>query len=728
MSINEKLEDLRINATSRSERRFVRPRDEQGQFKKISDYYGRNTFDFRTAKGIPDRIKEELIQVSRSNTPLSKETAKVVADVVLEWAMKKGATHFCHWFQPLTGATAEKHDSFLTIKDGKAMEYFSASMLMQGEPDASSFPNGGSRSTFEARGYTTWDLTSPMFLLDGVNGRTLCIPTAFVSYDGQALDIKTPLLRSEMSLSKNVSRFLAALGDESEFVQSTCGAEQEYFLIDKDFYFARPDLMMCGRTLFGSLSVKNQQLDDHYFGDIPERVMSCMQELDYELHKLGIPSKTRHNEVAPGQYELAPIFSYSNVSSDHNQLMMATIKKVAMKHNFVALLHEKPFAGINGSGKHLNWSMSTSNGENLLEPGPNPESNHRFLAVVASIIEAVNRHAPMLRATIASAGNDHRLGANEAPPSIISAYVGDTLEKIFTAIKEGKELGVSENISMDMGTQQLADVKKDNTDRNRTSPFAFTGNKFEFRACGSEMSIGLPLSVLNGAISSVFAESADFVEAEISRGASREEALKRLTKKWIDSSYKVIFNGDGYSDEWVREAESRGLANLRTSADAIPMLVDKNENTFLVNEQVFTNDELELRYNVLLERYCSVRLIELNTLVEMVYQHVVPAVLGYKKSLANAMSIDSSDTHNSLEKTIFDDLNSISKDMNLKLASLKGGIASLNHNDELACAKDIAYNLMPLSEELGQLCSDIEVIIPNKFWGLPKYMDMLFLR
>jgi len=728
MSINTKLEDLRINATSRPEKRFIRPRDEQGQFKKISDYYGRNTFDFKTAKGIPDRIKDELIEVSRSNTALSKDTAKVVADVVLEWAMEKGATHFCHWFQPLTGATAEKHDSFLTIKDGKAIEHFSAGMLMQGEPDASSFPNGGSRSTFEARGYTTWDLTSPMFLLDGVNGRTLCIPTAFVSYEGQALDIKTPLLRSEMSLSKNVTRFLEAIGDESEFVQSTCGAEQEYFLIDKDFYFARPDLMMCGRTLFGSLSVKNQQLDDHYFGDIPERVMSCMQELDFELHKLGIPSKTRHNEVAPGQYELAPIFSHSNVSSDHNQLMMATIKKVAMKHDFVALLHEKPFAGINGSGKHLNWSMSTSTGENLLEPGPNPESNHRFLAVIACIVEAVYRHAPMLRATIASAGNDHRLGANEAPPSIISAYVGDALFDIFSAIKEGRELGVSEDISMDMGTQQLADVKKDNTDRNRTSPFAFTGNKFEFRACGSEMSIGLPLSVLNGAISSVFCEAADFAEQSVASGAGREETLKALTKKYIDNAFSVIFNGDGYGQEWVQEAERRGLANLRTSADALPVIGDSKENAFLIKEEVYTKDELLLRQNVLIERYCSVRLIELNTLVEMIYQHVVPAILGYKKSLASAMNIDSSDIHNSLEKTIFDDLNNISKDINLKLASLKGGIQNLSHEDEKACAHEIAYRLMPLSEELGSLCSAIEVMIPNKFWGLPKYMDMLFLR
>jgi glutamine synthetase len=728
MASNTNLETIRERATNRDERTFERPTDGQGNFEKISEYYGLNTFDFRNAKGIPDKVKEELVSVSRSNTSLTKESANIVAEAALEWALSHGATHFCHWFQPLTGSTAEKHDSFLNIKNNEAIEELSASQLMQGEPDASSFPNGGSRSTFEARGYTTWDLTSPMFLVDGVNGKTLCIPTAFVSYNGQALDIKTPLLRSEASLSTAVSRFMKAIGQEVDYVQSTCGAEQEYFLIDKGFFYSRPDLVMTGRTLFGSLSVKNQQLDDHYFGAISERVTSFMQELDFELHKLGIPSKTRHNEVAPGQYELAPIFNNSNVSADHNQIIMATIEKVAYKHDFVSLVHEKPFAGVNGSGKHINWSMGTSRGENLLEPGKNPETNHRFLAVTASIIEAVFRHGSMLRMSIASAGNDHRLGANEAPPSILSVYMGDTLEKILMAVKDGKTYDPNTDTSMDMGAQQLADLNKDNTDRNRTSPFAFTGNKFEFRACGSEMSIGFPISVLNAAIADVFCESADFITEKTSEGMNAEEALTALTKKWMTNAEKVIFNGDGYSSNWLAEAESRGLPNLRTSPDAIPMIINEKENSFLLRQKVFTKGELNTRYNVLLERYHTVRLIEFNTLLEMVNQHVIPAVIDYKKVLSEVLSFQKDFNFSSnLEQNIYEELNNIAKDLSVKTTSLNGTINSLSE-DVATSSLDIAYKLMPLSEEIAELCNKIEEIIPSKYWGLPKYYDMLFLR
>lgn len=718
----------RRNATSRGERVINGPMGKTGQREKISEYYGELTFDFRTAAGIPEHIRKELIDVSNSSKVLTKEMATSVANAALEWALAKGATHFCHWFQPLTGSTAEKHDSFLNIRGGKPVEELSAGQLMQGEPDASSFPNGGSRSTFEARGYTTWDLTSPMFLLDGVNGRTLCIPTAFVSYTGQALDMKTPLLRSEVSLSKAVCRFMKAIGEEVDFVQSTCGAEQEYFLIDKDFYYERPDLVMTGRTLFGSLSTRNQQLDDHYFGAISERVMSFMQELDYELHRLGIPSKTRHNEVAPGQYELAPIFNNSNIAADNNMMIMATIKKVANKHDFVALIHEKPFAGVNGSGKHLNWSMGTSKGENLLEPGQTPETNYRFQAVTAAIIEAVHRHGSMIRASIASAGNDHRLGANEAPPSVISVYVGDTLEKIFTALKDGKAYNECAQETMDMGTQQLADLNKDNTDRNRTSPFAFTGNKFELRACGSEMSIGLPLSILNAAIADVFCESADFIEKEMANNSSKKDALMAMAKKWITSSYPVIFNGDGYSDEWLKEAQKRGLPNLKTTADALPVWVDQKENAFLTRQEVFRADELETRYNVLIERFITLRSIEFETLMQMVRQQVIPSVLEYKTKLGEVLRIEREvGLTSTVENNILTQLNESTDLLMNKMEALRTAVDALPENEEEK-ATAIAHKLMPLSEELAGACNTLEEMIPTKYWALPKYYHMLFLR
>jgi glutamine synthetase len=718
----------RHNATNRPERTFNRLVDEKGMYKKISSYYGDNIFDFRVAKGIPEKVRKQLFDISNSDKKLPKEVAAAVADAVLEWALSKGATHFCHWFQPLTGSTAEKHDSFLNIRDGKAVEEFSASQLMQGEPDASSFPNGGSRSTFEARGYTTWDLTSPMFLLDGVNGRTLCIPTAFVSYTGQALDMKTPLLRSEVSLSQAVCRFMAAIDEEVDYVQSTCGAEQEYFLIDKDFYYARPDLVMTGRTLFGSLSTRNQQLDDHYFGAISERVMSFMQELDFELHLLGIPSKTRHNEVAPGQYELAPIFNNSNISVDNNMLIMATIKKVAHKHQFVALMHEKPFAGINGSGKHLNWSMSTSKGENLLNPGDNPETNERFLAVTASIIEAVFRHGSMIRASIASAGNDHRLGANEAPPSVISVYMGDTLGKIFTARRLGKEFNNQASDTMDMGAQQLADLDLDNTDRNRTSPFAFTGNKFELRACGSEMSTGLPLSILNAAIADVFCEAADYLEEQKASGVDKENALKNLTKKWLTHSHNVIFNGNGYSDAWLVEAQKRGLPNLKTTADALPVIVDEKENAFLMRQEVFTKEELDTRYNVLLERYITLRSIEFETLLQMIHQHVIPSVLSYKSELCQVLQTEKSlGIESNVEKMLLENINESTSELMKQVDSLKGALDELPE-DEKAKAKAIAYELMDLANAVADTCNKLEEMIPSRYWGLPKYYDMLFLR
>lgn len=725
MSQHNDLAKARRTAVGRKYRVIDRPVDTHGVPLRITQYYGANIFDYRKAKNIPDNVKKELEEIATSSKTLTKDLADVVAKTAMEWAISKGATHFCHWFQPLTGSTAEKHDSFLSIENGSAIEDLSAGQLMQGEPDASSFPNGGSRSTFEARGYTSWDLTSPMFLIEGTNGKTLCIPTAFVSYTGQALDIKTPLLRSEVALNLAATRFLKAIGQETKSVHSNCGPEQEYFLVDEAFYYSRPDLVMTGRTLFGSLSAKNQQLDDHYFGDIDERVMGFMQELDLELHRLGIPAKTRHNEVAPGQYEIAPIFNHTNVAADNNQVMMATIKRVAMKHHFVALLHEKPFAGINGSGKHLNWSLSTKEGDNLLNPTDRPENNPRFLAMCSTIIEALYRHGGMLRAAIASAGNDHRLGANEAPPSIISAYLGDTLEKVFTAIKDGKKVESSTDKSMDMKTQQLADLNKDNTDRNRTSPFAFTGNKFELRACGSEMSIGLPLSVLNGAVAEVLNETAEFIEKS---DKSADEAMMEVTKKWITSAYKVIFNGDGYSDEWVKEAERRGLPNMKTTADALPLFMDQKATAFLKDQNIFTQDELETRFHVLVERYNTIRHIEFGVLIQMVNQHVLPSIFNFKATLGNVIKTQKDiGFESSVESALYKKVNYTTETLFNRVENLSNGMKELPADDQKK-SKVIAETLMPLSEEIAHLCNELEEIVPDSMWTLPKYFDMLFLR
>ena len=729
MSNYELRNDARHTATHRSERKISYPMDANGNPLKVSQFYGENIFDFRKSESIPAHIQKELIEVTQSHSPVKKEHASIVAKAAVEWAMSRGATHFCHWFQPLTGSTAEKHDAFLTIENGNPIEDLSATQLMQGEPDASSFPNGGSRSTFEARGYTTWDLTSPMFLLDGINGKTLCIPTAFVSYTGQALDIKTPLLRSEAILSEVATKFMNAIGNtDVKSVRSTCGPEQEYFLVDKAFYFARPDLVMCGRTLFGSLSTKNQQLDDHYFGDISDRVMAMMQEFDLELYKLGIPAKTRHNEVAPGQYEIAPIFDESNIAADNNQLLMATLKRVAEKHNFMAILHEKPFAGVNGSGKHLNWSMGTNTGINLLGPGEEPHQNYRFLTVTAAVTEAIHRHGAMIRAAIASAGNDHRLGANEAPPSIISAYIGDTLEKIFSAIREGKSFTPDGKNTLDMGAKQLANLKLDNTDRNRTSPFAFTGNRFELRACGSEAAIGLPLTILNTAVAEVLEETTAIIEAETKAGKSADDAMMVAIKKWVTNAEKVIFNGDGYSDEWVKEAEKRGLPNLKTTADALPMFIDEKATAFLTEKSVFTKDELETRYNVLVERYNTLRTIEFETLITMVHQNVLPSVIDYKYKVSEVIK-NQKETgfESSVEKELYKRLNFATETLYARMDNLKNAVSELPEEEQKR-SKIIADTLMPLSEEVSEYCNQLEEMIPDNLWTLPKYFDMLFLR
>ncbi|HXH76547.1 MAG TPA: glutamine synthetase III [Bacteriovoracaceae bacterium] len=715
----------------RKPRKCSVPVNEQGKYLKVSQYYGENVFNYHLSKSLSLEDKDSLKQVIEGKKTIDKPLATKVANSVLEWAISKGATHFCHWFQPLTGSTAEKHDAFLSFDNDRAIEILSASQLMQGEPDASSFPNGGSRATFEARGYTTWDLTSPLFIQESANGKTLVIPTAFVSYHGDALDTKIPLLRSDLQINEVLTKFCHLIGmkDVSK-VGTSCGAEQEYFLIDKAFYFGRQDLVMTGRALMGSLTSRNQQLEDHYFGMIEDRVLAYMQEVEIELYKMGIPAKTRHNEVAPGQFELAPIFKDANVAADNNQVVMTVLRNVALKHDFVCLLHEKPFAGINGSGKHLNWSCSTDTGVNLLEPGHSPHDNFRFLAVVATVTEALYRHADVIRMGIASHGNDHRLGANEAPPSIMSVFLGDTLTKILDSMISGGKYVASGKALLDLGTKQLADLAKDNTDRNRTSPFAFTGNKFEFRACGSSASIGYPLSILNAAVVDIFKETNVFIEAELAKGKSIDDALAAVTLKWYGNAQKVVFNGDGYSQEWVKEAASRGLGNLRTTPEAIAVLKDAKKTNVLVKHGIFTESEIITRHNVMIERYIKCRQIELKTLTGMVSKQVLPVAVQYKAVLAESIKQQKDcGVDHALELELLKNLSALTKSVHEQCTNLSSTLDDLHHKlDEESFAKKIAMDLMPQSVKIADLCNQIEELVPDETWPLPKFFDMLFIR
>lgn len=728
---NEVRHQAKFTVLGRKSRKCNVPVNEQGRYLKISQYYGENVFNYHLSKSLSLEDKDALKQVIDGKKTIDRPLATKVANAVLEWAISKGATHFCHWFQPLTGSTAEKHDAFLNFDNDRAIETLSGSQLMQGESDASSFPHGGSRATFEARGYTTWDLTSPLFIQESSNGKTLVIPTAFISYHGDALDTKTPLLRSDLRINEVVTKFCHLVGmKEVGKVYTTCGAEQEYFLIDKAFYFNRPDLVMTGRALMGSLTSRNQQLEDHYFGMIEDRVLAYMQEVEIELYKMGIPAKTRHNEVAPGQFELAPIFKDANVAADNNQIIMTILRNVALKHDFVCLLHEKPFAGVNGSGKHLNWSMSTDTGVNLLEPGHNPHENFRFLAVVATVVEAVYRHADIIRMGIASHGNDHRLGANEAPPSIMSVFLGDTLTKILDSMISGGKYEAAARKIMDMGTKQLAALTKDNTDRNRTSPFAFTGNKFEFRACGSSASIGYPLSILNAAVVDIFNETNAILEAELAKGKTVDDALNTVILKWYSNAQKVVFNGDGYSQEWVKEAATRGLGNYRTTPEAIAILKDEKKNNFLMKTGVFTEGEISTRHNVMLERYIKCRHIELKTLTNMVLQKVVPAAVDYKAVLAESIKKQKEcGADASLETELLKELAALSKSLYEQTIGLNSTMDELHHKlDEESFARKISSELMPQSVKIAELCNKIEEIVPEEDWPMPKFFDMLFIR
>lgn len=705
-----------------------------GPSSPISEFFGSMTFGLaQMREKLPKDHYSHLLKTLEQGKKLQKDTAEAIASVVKDWALSKGVTHFCHWFQPMTGLTAEKHDAFISIQTNyhselRVIEKFTSGQLIQGEPDASSFPSGGMRSTFEARGYTTWDPTSPLFIIEDDTGKTLCIPTVFFGYHGQALDCKTPLLRSIEAITTQACEFLKLLGDvDVKRVQATLGAEQEYFLIDRNFVAMRPDLIMTGRTLLGAPSPRGQQLEDHYFGAIPSRVKKFMQEVEFELYKLGIPAKTRHNEVAPSQFELAPIFEDVNISTDHNTLTMEVLKRVAIKHNFVCLLHEKPFAGINGSGKHNNWSLSNDKGENLLEPGTTPHQNLRFLAVLSVVLKAVYDHSDTLRASIASPGNDHRLGANEAPPAIISVFLGSMLENILDSIESGKAAQATEGQIIDLGVSKLPTISKDYTDRNRTSPFAFTGNKFEFRAVGSSAIVSVPMTFLNAAVAATFREATRKLKELLSRKANRDEAVIELIREFVKHSKNVRFEGNGYSEEWKTEAKKRGLPVLNTTAEALEVLKDSSAVDYLVTENVLTKEEIHSRYHIMVERYVKTLDIELDTLNEMVNTLVVPTIETQLVRMAATKDTLQSAGAKKIHAERFSSLETVYENVIKLSQQLAEGLAKMHSlGDETHKMHLLAESLQPLSFELRNACDRAEKMVADELWPLPKYREMLF--
>ena len=693
----------------------------------IPELYGSLVFNDKVMRSkLPKDMYKALKKTIENGTHLELDVANSVAVAMKEWATENGATHYTHWFQPMTNVTAEKHDSFISpTGDGQVIMDFSGKELVKGEPDASSFPSGGLRATFEARGYTAWDPTSPAFIKDG----TLYIPTAFCSYSGEALDKKTPLLRSMQTLDKEAVNLLHIIGNKTiKHVNTTVGPEQEYFLVDKELYKQRKDLVFCGRTLIGAPAPKGQEMEDHYFGALKPRVAAYMHDLDVELWKLGIPAKTKHNEVAPAQHELAPVFDTTNVAVDHNQLTMEIMKKVADKHGLVCLLHEKPFDGINGSGKHNNWSMITDDGINILDPGKTPGENTQFLIFLTAVIKAVDEYADVLRISVASAGNDHRLGANEAPPAVVSVFLGDELTEVLKAIEKDEYFAGSRAVQMNIGAKVLPHFVKDNTDRNRTSPFAFTGNKFEFRMLGSEASVANPNIILNTAVAEAvhqFAEELKDVPED-----KMEESIHELIKKTIIAHKRVIFNGNGYTDEWIEEAEKRGLFNLKSTPDALPQwIADKNIELF-TKYGIFTKEEIESRYEIWLEAYSKIVNIESNTMVEMVQRDFLPSVFEYiDKLAATAISKKSviADISTDAEGKLIKELSDLAGDITKGLETLKADTATaLATEDPLANAK--AYQSIVLSdmESLRKSVDTAETLIPDALLPYPTYDKLLF--
>ncbi len=691
----------------------------------LSQIFGSNVFnDAVMRQTLPKQTYQALRRTIEAGSVLDPQVAEVVASAMKDWALAKGATHFTHWFQPMTGITAEKHDSFISpSSDGRIIMEFSGKELIKGEPDASSFPSGGLRATFEARGYTAWDCTSPAFVKD----HSLYIPTAFCAYTGEALDKKTPLLRSMDALSRQAVRVLQLIGqNQVKRVTTTVGPEQEYFLIDKKYYDQRLDLIMTGRTLFGAKPPKGQDLEDHYFGQIKDRVAAFMSDLDHELWKMGVSAKTKHNEVAPAQHELAPIFNTTNIATDHNQLTMETMKKIALRHGLVCLLHEKPFAGVNGSGKHNNWSMSTDDGQNLLEPGKTPHENQQFLLFLSAVVQAVDEYADLLRISAASAGNDHRLGANEAPPAIISIFLGDQLTSILEQIEAGQIACCEAQSLLNLGTSSLPDLAKDSTDRNRTSPFAFTGNKFEFRMVGSSQSIAQCNFTLNTIVAEVLSRYAEQLE----QSDDIVETVNSLIKQAAKDHSRVIFNGNGYSDDWVVEAEKRGLPNIKTTVDAIAAIKAEKNKALMENHQVLSRKEMDARAEIQYEIYIKTINIEALTMIEMSKRQLLPAIISYRSQLASGISaIQSVEQDASVEKSLFAAISAGLMSFSQHLLALEKALeqaAAMHSDDTEDQAKAYRDHVFTAMNTLREDADSLEMMIDRKYWPLPSYSAMLF--
>ncbi|MDU2266396.1 glutamine synthetase III [Clostridium celatum] len=691
----------------------------------IPNLFGSLVFNDSVMKArLPKETYKALKNTIAAGKHLDLEVANVVANAMKDWAIEKGATHYTHWFQPMTGVTAEKHDSFISPdKDGNIIMEFSGKELVQGEPDASSFPSGGLRATFEARGYTAWDPTSYAFIKDG----TLCIPTAFCSYSGEALDKKTPVLRSMQALNKQALRILKLFGKTNvKKVITTVGPEQEYFLVDKEMYEKRSDLVYCGRTLFGARPPKGQEMEDHYFGTIKPRVSAYMKDLEEELWKLGVLAKTKHNEVAPAQHELAPIFTTTNIATDHNQLTMELMKSIANKHGLACLLHEKPFAGVNGSGKHNNWSISTDTGVNLLEPGDTPSENAQFLLFLTAVIKAVDDYQDLLRVSVASAGNDHRLGANEAPPAIVSMFLGDELTNIITSIENGTAYTDKCKSQMEIGVRVLPKFFKDTTDRNRTSPFAFTGNKFEFRMLGSAFSIAGPNIILNTIVAEELSQFADVLE----KSNNFDEDLNTLIKNTIRDHKRIIFNGNNYSDDWIEEAEKRGLLNLKTTPDALPYFIHSKNVELFTKHHVFSETELYSRYEILMENYCKTIHIEALTMIDMVKKNIIPSILKYQgdiAQIANSKKQLNPAIQCELEEKLLSNISRLGNYLYAKLDTLESSVLNAkNHTDLLEMAKYYRESIFINMQHLRGVVDELETLVGKDYWGLPTYGDLLF--
>jgi glutamine synthetase len=697
---------------------------------RVSDVFGSLVFNDQVQQArLPKIAYRALRNTITLGASLDASTADAVASALKDWAIESGASHFTHWFQPMTGITAEKHDSFYTPSaDGRSIAEFSGKELVKGEPDASSFPSGGMRSTFEARGYTAWDPTSPPWLLQNRNSVTLVIPTAFVSWTGEALDKKTPLLRSMEALSNQAVRVLQLFGSSASRVTATCGPEQEYFLIDRNFYFNRPDLINAGRTLFGARPPKGQELEDQYFGAIPDRVLACMAEAELEMYKVGVPVKTRHNEVAPSQYEIAPIFESANVATDHQMMTMEILKKTAPKYGLACLLHEKPFAGVNGSGKHLNWSIGDDLGNNLLNPGDTPHANMQFLFFCVAVIRAVDMWQGLLRMAIASAGNDHRLGANEAPPAILSVFLGDMLTDIFEQIEAGRARSTKHGGDLDIGVTVLPKLPRDAGDRNRTSPFAFTGNKFEFRAVSSGQSVAFPATCLNVAVAESLDHMATELEAALAKGQGLEDAVGALVKKTIKQHKRIIFNGNNYADEWQKEAGKRGLLNLKNTVDALPEIVKAPVVKTFEKFKILNERELHARYEVNLETYCKTINVEAQLMVLMADRYILPAGLEYQRRVADSvLAVKAAGSASKEGKKLLDRL---VKTVDQFRAQTQNLAEALDHSSSSTerHAKHMRDTVVPAMATLRELGDQIELMVPHELWPLPTYREMLFIK